>query len=113
MSDDIGQALDEIVGSGGEPDDVLRRVVDLLAAQPDVEWAGIAFVEGGSLVLGPGAGTPNEAARRRTPISYDGSPVGELWTDGRVEEDLVARVAAAVSPYVLIGWDTQGETWEP
>ena len=61
----------------------------------------------------PAQARANEPARNRTPILYDGSLVGELWVDGQADEDLVARVAAAVSPYVLIGWDTQGQTWEP
>ena len=113
MSDSVGNGLDEILEQGGEADDVLRRVVQLLTAQPGVEWAGVAFVEGDSLVLGPAAGTPDESARSRTPILYDGSLVGELWVDGRTDEGLVSRVATAVSPYVLIGWDTQGQTWEP
>ncbi len=113
MSNGAGEALDRIIEGGGEADDVLRRVVELLAAQPGVEWAGLAFVEGDSLALGPGAGAANEPARNRTPILYDGSLVGELWVDGQADEDLVARVAAAVSSYVLIGWDTQGQTWEP
>lgn len=113
MSDGASEALDRIVEDGGEADDVLRRVVELLAAQPGVEWAGLAFVEGDALVLGPGAGAPNEAVRQRTPILYDGSLVGELWVDGRMDETFVLRVATAVSPYVLIGWDTQGQAWEP
>lgn len=110
---DSDQALVEILERGGDADDVLRRVVEHLAEQPSVAWAGIAFVEGDALVLGPGTGTPDESARVRTPIRYDGSLVGELWVDGRTEESVVTGVAAAVAPYVLIGWDTQGKTWKP
>jgi hypothetical protein len=113
MSDSPEQTLADIVEESGDADDVLRRVVDLVAAQPDVEWAGLAFVEGDALALGPGAGVPNEAVRERVRILYDGSLVGELWVDGHLDARFVARVAATVSPYVLIGWDTQGETWEP
>ena len=33
--------------------------------------------------------------------------------DGASEPALVERVAALISPYVLLGWDTGGETWTP
>jgi hypothetical protein len=113
VTEDAGAALDRIVQSGGDADDVLRQIVELIAAQTDVEWAGIAFVEDDALVLGPAAGVPNEAARGRTAILYRGSLVGELWIDGPVDERFVATAASAVSPFVLIGWDTQGQAWEP
>lgn len=113
MSDSAGDTLDEILEHGDEADDVLRRVVELLTAQPGVAWAGFAFLEGSSLSLGPNAGTPDESVRGRTAILYDGSLVGELWVDGRADEGFLTRIAASVSPYVLIGWDTQGQTWEP
>ena len=106
-------ALDEILARGGDADDVLRRVVELLAGEPGLDWAGIALVEGDALVLGPNAGTPAEEVRARTPILYEGAVVGELWTDGRMDEIFLSHVATAIASYVLIGWDTQGQTWDP
>ena len=107
------EAIDAILDRGGEADDVLREVVDTLAAAPGIEWVGVAFLEQGSLVLGPEVGTPNEALRVRLPVVYEGSRVGELWVDGEADRSVLDRVAALVSAYVLIGWDTRGEVWEP
>ena len=113
MSEDTLAAVQRIAAGGGEADDVLREVVGALVADREIGWAGVAFVEGTSLVLGPQAGTPDEASRQRAAITYDGSPVGELWVDGRTPEALLERIAAVVAPYVLVGWDIQGEAWEP
>ena len=105
----VGQVLER----GGEPDDVLRAAVAALADEPGVVWAGIAFLEEGALVLGPTAGEPDKRVRTRTPISYQDDPVGELQTDGDVDAADLEAVATLVAPYVLIGWDTRGEAWEP
>jgi hypothetical protein len=113
MSQGPLEAVDRIVASGGEADDVLRAVVDLLAAQPGIAWAGIFFREDGELSLGPQAGRREEARRVRTPIVYDGAVVGELAVDGEADATLVAQVAIVVAPYTLLGWDTGGEVWEP
>jgi hypothetical protein len=107
------EALDHILDRGGEPDDVLRAVVAALIEDPDIDWAGIAFLEEGDLNLGPSAGRPDEARRKRVPISYGSAHVGELWVDGRADRGVVERIAVLLSPYVLIGWDTRGEPWEP
>jgi hypothetical protein len=107
------EALDRILNRGGDADDVLRASVEVLVAEPGIVWAGIAFSEDGSLVVGPQAGTPDEAARMRVPIAFQGSHVGELWVDGDAERQFLERVAVLVSEYVLIGWDTGGEPWEP
>jgi hypothetical protein len=107
------QALDRILERGGEPDDVLRDATAVLADEPTVAWAGIAFLEEGDLVLGPAAGTPDETRRTRFPIAYRGEPVGELWVDGEADRGFLERVAARISAHVLIGWDTGGEGWEP
>ena len=63
-------------------------------------------------MLGPQAGTADEARRVRTTIAYDGDEVGELAVDGTPRRSL-ERAAAAIAPYVLLGWDTGGEAWEP
>ena len=115
MSTDALEALDRMLARGGDADDLLREIVRLLVSEPELVWAGIAFLEGDSLVLGPEAGEPaeDEGERTRIPIVYDGSGVGELWVDGHADEDLLRLVAARVSPYVLVGWDVQGQAWEP
>jgi len=105
--------LAEIIGSGGDVDDVLRAAVDLLVDGPSIVWAGIRFVEEGVLVLGPSAGVPDESLRRTAPIVYREEEVGELVVDGDAEHALLEQVAAAIAPYVLLGWDTGGEAWVP
>ena len=107
------EAVRKIVEEGGEPDDVLRAVVDSVGAAAEVHWVGIAFAEDGTFVLGPSRGDPDEARRERVIIAYDGAAVGELWADGTIRLDELEQVAALIAPHVLIGWDTGGEAWEP
>jgi hypothetical protein len=107
------ETLDRLLEQGGEPDDVLRSVVRTLAEEPGVEWAGIAFIEEGQLVLGPEAGEQDEARRRRVPIAFQDARVGELWADGDADQGFLERVALLISAHVLIGWDTRGQAWEP
>jgi hypothetical protein len=107
------QAVERAVAEAGEADDVLRAAVAALAGEPGIEWAAIAFVEEGSLVGGPEAGRPDEPRRVRVPVLYEGSAVGELWIDGDAEPDALARVAELLADYVLVGWDTAGERWQP
>jgi hypothetical protein len=113
VSTDALEALRAVLSEGGEPDDVLRAAVAVLAEEPRIVWTGIAFSEEGELVLGPQAGEPDGSRRVRVPVHYEDAVVGELWVDGDVEPALLERVAAIVAPYVLIGWDTGGERWEP
>ena len=107
------EALDRLLSRGGEPDDVLRAAVTVLVEDPEIVWAGIAFLDQGTLKLGPSAGEPDDSQRMTVPIVYQGSDVGELWVDGEVERTLLERVADRLSGHVLIGWDTRGETWDP
>ena len=102
-----------IVEEQGEADDVLRAVVDSLASSEDARWAGITFVEEGTLRLGPARGEPDEGRRSCVPISFQGAPVGELCVDGDVSRRELDEIAALIAPYVLIGWDTGGEAWDP
>ena len=113
MSTRALEALDRILNRGGDADDVLRSVVTTLAEEPEIAWAGIAFLEEGTLVLGPQAGEPDESHRRRAPVAYQGDRVGELWVDGKAEPAFLERVAVLISAHVLIGWDMHGEAWEP
>jgi hypothetical protein len=106
-------AVDRAVAGAGDADDVLRAVVDLLAAEGDVQWAGIRFAERDKLVLGPSAGTPDETGAKAVPIAYRGDRVGELEIHGDIDPEVLAGVADRLSPYVLLGWDTGGEAWEP
>jgi len=105
--------LDRILDRGGEPDDVLREAVSALADGPNILWAGIAFLDEGTLVLGPWAGEPDPSRRRSVPIVFQGASVGELCADGDAERTLLEQVADRLSGHVLIGWDTRGETWNP
>jgi hypothetical protein len=112
----VSAALDSvrrIVDEGSDADDVLRAVVTSVASTPGTSWAGIAFAEAGSLRLGPVDGEPDAERRERFPIPYEGATVGELWVDGEVERTELEKIAVLIGPYVLIGWDTGGEAWEP
>ncbi len=113
MSERALEALDRIVNRGDEPDDVLRAAVTVLTEGPGIVWAGIAFFDQGTLELGPTAGEPDDSQRMTVPIVFQGSNVGELWVDGDAERGFLERVATLLSAYVLIGWDTRGETWDP
>jgi hypothetical protein len=107
-------ALDRVLNRGGDADDVLREVVEIVA-EP-FAWAGILFREDGRLVLGPQAGEPDEAQRTTVPIAFRGDPVAELAVDGALDAGaraFVDRVALLISPYCLVGWDTGGEAWAP
>lgn len=107
-------AIDRILNRGGEPDDVLREVVRVLPAHvPGLTWATVSFVEEGRLVEGPSAGELDESRRVRVPVSYRGEQVGELAIAGEANAAFLERVATLISAYVLIGWDTGGERWEP
>ena len=113
MSTQALEALDRILDCSEDADDALRDSVDLLAGEPGIDWAGVAFLDQGTLTLGPAAGTPDESRRLRVPVSYEGEPVGELWVDGVADAAFLARVAALISAHVLVGWDTGGEAWQP
>ena len=113
MSAKVIGALERILEGGGEPDDVLREAVQALADGRDIAWAGIAFLDQGTLVLGPAAGRPDESQRVSVPIVFQGSDVGELRIDGRSERAFLERAATLLAGHVLIGWDTRGEPWEP
>ena len=108
------EALDRVLNRGGDADDVLRAVVDIVAGP--FAWAGILFREDGRLVLGPSSGEPDESLRTTVPVSFQGSPVAALAVDGELDDAaraFVDRVALLISPYCLVGWDTGGEEWTP
>ena len=107
--------VDRILHGGGDADDVLRAVVDVVHRATDA-WAGIAFVEEGDLVAGPEAGRAAGDERAVFPIHFADAAVAELWVAGEPDDEqrrFLERVAVAVSPYCLVGWDTGGERWDP
>jgi putative methionine-R-sulfoxide reductase with GAF domain len=105
--------IDAALESSADADDALRATVRILATQPGLSWAGIAFVETTGLVLGPSAGVPDEARRTLATVCYKDETVGELQVDGDADRVVLAAVAERISAYVLLGWDTGGEDWEP
>jgi hypothetical protein len=113
MSEPTLERIARVLDGSDEPDDALRATVTALVEEPGVTWAGIAFVEGDELVLGPWAGTTDEGSRTRVAVVYQGTPVGELWVDGASDSALLERVAERLAAHVLLGWDTGGEAWEP
>jgi len=113
MSPHLLAALDDVLARDGDVDDALRAALDLLVAEPGIEWAGIRFFEEGELVLGPSTGSAAETHRVATPIVYRADAVGELVVDGLAEQSLLSEFARRISAYVLLGWDTGGEAWEP
>ena len=113
MSPCLLEAIDKVVGQGGDADDVLRAVVATLAADRDIAWAGIWLLEADELLLGPSAGSPNETRRHVTAIAYRGELVGELAVDGEAEQSILEHVATLISAHALLGWDTGGSAWEP
>jgi L-methionine (R)-S-oxide reductase len=155
------EAVGGILERGGDADDVLRAVVELLHDRFErYSWVGIYLVEGDELVLGPWKGPeatehvripigqgicgaaaasgetelvddvaaderyiacfPSTRSEIVVPIAYEGRVVGEIDVDsderaafGEGDRAFLERVAALVSPYCLVGWDTGGETWQP
>jgi hypothetical protein len=107
------EAIDGIVGSGDEADDVLRGVVAVLVEQGGCTWAGILFAEEGELELGPQAGDPDPGLRVQLPVVYQGARVAELVVDGCDDTAFLNDVADRIATCCLVGWDTAGEPWNP
>jgi hypothetical protein len=108
------EAVERILDRGGDADDVLRDVVAALHERvPRFARVGIAFMEDGRLELGPEAGT-GEGEEVRALVTFEGAPVAELIVHRAETGDdqaFLDRVATLVSPYCLVGWDTQGVPW--
>jgi putative methionine-R-sulfoxide reductase with GAF domain len=113
MTSDALDSIDAALAQAPDADEGLREIVRVLAAQPGLVWAGIAFVETTGLVLGPSAGTPDEARRTLVTVCYKEENVGELQVDGVADRTFLEQVAERISAHVLLGWDTAGEAWEP
>ena len=95
-----------------DADEQLRQTVTELAARDGCTWAGIYFVEGDSLVLGPESGTPDPERRTAVPVLWRDTRVAELAVDGEVAAPELERVAAGIADLCLVGWDTGGEVWQ-
>ena len=95
-----------------DADEQLRQTVAELAARDGWTWAGIFFVEGHELVLGPEAGTPDLDHRLCVPVTWRGQRIAELAADGAVDPAELERVAAEIADLCLVGWDTGGELWQ-
>ncbi len=113
MSDSAGDTLDEILEHGDEADDCPPRRSSSSPRSPASPGPGSPSSRGARSPSVRMQAPPTSLSADWTAILYDGSLVGELWVDGRADEGFLTRIAASVSPYVLIGWDTQGQTWEP
>ena len=95
-----------------DADELLRQEVARLAERDDCVWAGIFFVEGHELVLGPEAGTPDLELRVGVPVSWRGERIAELAADGTIEPAELEAIAAGIADLCLVGWDTGGEMWQ-
>jgi hypothetical protein len=95
-----------------DADEQLRQTVSELAAREGCRWAGIYFVEGGDLVLGPEAGTSDPIRRTTVPVIWRDTRVAELAVDGDVEPAELEAVAERIADLCLVGWDTGGEVWQ-
>lgn len=77
------EAIDRILNRGGDADDVLRAVVDVLHERLDhYSWIGIYLVEGNELVLGPWRG-PQATEHARIPAGQ--GICGAVAASGRTE----------------------------
>jgi L-methionine (R)-S-oxide reductase len=77
------EAVDRIVNRETEPDEVLRRVVEVLHDRFDhYSWAGIYLLEGDDLVLGPWKG-PQATEHVRIPVGQ--GICGAAAATGRTE----------------------------
>ena len=108
------EAVERILNRGGDADDVLRAVVAAVHERlPHFARVGIAFMEEGRLELGPEAGS-GAGEELRALVTFEGAPVAELVvhrTEARDDQAFLERVATLISPYCLVGWDTQGVPW--
>ncbi|MGH3009678.1 MAG: hypothetical protein ACRDLM_09800 [Gaiellaceae bacterium] len=95
-----------------DADEQLRATVTELAARDGCTWAGVFFVEGDELALGPEAGAPDPARRVSVPVVWRDTRVAELAVDGTVDAAQLEAVATEIADLCLVGWDTGGEEWE-
>jgi L-methionine (R)-S-oxide reductase len=106
------EAVDRILGGGGEADEALRAVVDLLHDRFDhYSWVGVYLVEEAELVLGPWKG-PQATEHVRIPIGEGicgaaaASGVTEVVDDVQADPRYLACFASTRSEIVVpIRWE--------
>jgi hypothetical protein len=106
------EAVDRILAGGDEADDVLREVVDALVSSGGCTFAWILFREDGELVPGPQAGVPSPNERTQVPVVFNSDHVADLAADGCSDPAFLERIAVAIAPHCLVGWDTGGVPWD-
>lgn len=106
------EALDRVLNRGGEPEAVLRTVVELVHDLFEhYDWVGISVAEGTHPVLGLSEGKePPGEPQLRIPILYEGDVVGELSVEpvpatafSAEDRTFLERVALLISPYCVAG----------
>ena len=108
------EAIERVLNRRRDADDVLREVVSILHARLG-RFVRISFVEGDRLVPGPAEGeeTDDDAVSDLVPGSAGGATSRPEGRSSAADRAVLERVAAIVSPYALVGWDTDGEEWDP
>jgi hypothetical protein len=103
-------AVEQAVERAGDPDDVLRGVVDALRGL--YPYAAIVFVEDGELLSGPSRGTAHEPLEK-VDVAFGEVKVAELQVcgAGQGETAFLTHIAGLISPHCLVGWDTGGVPW--
>lgn len=110
-------AVERLLNRGGDADDVLRAVVQVVRERlPHLASVWIEFAEGEQRQLGPSAGETVEPATRY-PVRFQGTDVASLAVPAgnvqAIDDATLERVATLIAPYCLVGWDTGGAPWEP
>jgi len=90
------EAVERILNRGGDADEVLRQVVDVLHERTG-SWVAIAV----DSHVRASAGGERPEHHQRHPIVWQGRTIAELWTNNDADPALCARVAVIVSPYCL------------
>lgn len=102
------QAIEELVTTEPEADEILRRAVDLLHDRLEqYSWVGIYFVEGDDLVLGPWKG-PEATEHVRIPVGE--GVCGAAAASGQTE---IVDDVAADSRYLACFASTRSEIVVP
>ncbi len=97
------EAVERILNRGGDADNVLRAVVDILHER-GFRYAAVTFVDLEHAHHGPQAGN-DSGATLRVPVVFQGTQVAEFEL-ASTDAPLVRRIATLISPYCLGGRDT-------
>jgi hypothetical protein len=55
---------------------------------------------------------PDRASRTQVPVLFNSDHVADLVADGCADPTFLERIAVAISPHCLVGWDTGGVPWD-